>query len=223
MNLSKLIKTLPPDWQEVLLPETEKLYFKLLSRAIRIPSEEATVYPPSTKILRALQLTPLSEVRVVLLGQDPYIKQDQANGLAFSVNKGIALPPSLQNIFKELKQELDIPFPKHGDLTSWAKQGVLLLNTVLTVEEGRSGSHHNLGWETFTKHIITNLNKKKNLIFVLWGAKAQQLQEHITETSHTVLKTTHPSPFSAHKGFFGCRHFIIINKLLEKPINWTIS
>lgn len=180
------------------------------------------IYPPKYHVFRAMELCPLDKVKVVILGQDPYHGPGQANGLAFSVNKGITLPPSLRNIFKELESDLRIK-NTYGDLTSWAKQGVLLLNTVLTVEEGKPGSHYDIGWEKYTDNIIRHLNKKEDIIFVLWGSKAKAKKLLIDEEKHYILESAHPSPLSC-QGFFGCRHFSKINDILvsinKKIINW---
>lgn len=185
-----------------------------------------TVYPPKEQVFRALDLCPIDQTKVVILGQDPYHGPNQANGLAFSVNRGVPLPPSLRNIFKELKDDLGIE-NRTGDLSRWAKQGVLLLNTVLTVEEGSPGSHSDLGWEKFTDDVIRALNDRKDsLIFVLWGSKAKT-KETLISGHHFILYAPHPSPFSAHKGFLGCRHFSLINKILadkgKRPIDWRLE
>lgn len=189
------------------------------------------IYPPKDQVYRAVDLCPLEKAKVIIIGQDPYHRPNQANGLAFSVNKETPLPPSLKNIFKELKNDLGIEC-SHGDLSRWAKQGVLLLNTVLTVEEGKPGSHYNLGWEKFTDGLIRALNERpvtdpsKALIFVLWGKKAQDKKKYIDNPPHYVLEAPHPSPFSANNGFFGCRHFSKINDILlkmgKRPIDWRL-
>lgn len=184
------------------------------------------VYPPKELVYKAIELCPLDKTKVVILGQDPYHGPNQANGLAFSVNKESQLPPSLKNIYIELKNDLNISCI-HGDLSRWAKQGVLLLNSVLTVEEGKPGSHYGLGWENFTDDIIRALNEYRNIIFVLWGKKAQLKKQLINSEKHYILEAAHPSPFSAHRGFFGCRHFSKINDILKSinkhPIDWRLN
>lgn len=187
------------------------------------------IYPPQGEVFNAFRFTPIADVKVVILGQDPYHGRNQAHGLAFSVNPGLLPPPSLVNIYKELANDIpDFVHPKHGCLQSWAAQGVLLLNAVLTVECGRAHSHFNLGWETFTNKVIVALNKHCNgLVFLLWGAHAQKKSNFIDHKRHHVLKASHPSPLSAHRGFFGCRHFSHANQLLKnhdlQPINWSLS
>lgn len=186
------------------------------------------VYPPKDQLYRAVELSPPQKTRVVILGQDPYHGPGQANGLAFSVNKGAAIPPSLSNIFFELCCDLDLPEPQHGDLTCWAEQGVLLLNTVLTVEKGKPMSHANKGWETHTEKILKNVNENEHpVVFMLWGKRAKEKRYLIDNPLHLVLESVHPSPLSANKGFFGCEHFSKCNKFLElrglKPINWRVE
>ena len=217
------------NWKEVLQGEREQEYFKnLMAFMERERAAGKTIYPKKADTFNALQLTPFDQVKVVLIGQDPYHGPNQAHGLCFSVQKGVALPPSLQNIFKELASDLGLPRPNHGCLEPWAKQGVLLLNAVLSVEEGRPGSHANIGWERFTDKVIKELNERKNgLVFLLWGAYAQRKAEHVDARRHTVLRAAHPSPFSADKGFFGCRHFSRANAALQqqglKEIDWNIT
>ena len=184
-------------------------------------------YPPKKDIYKALELTPIDTVKVVILGQDPYHGEGEANGLAFSVNKGIKLPPSLKNIYKELNDDLGIEIPNHGDLTKWAKQGVLLLNSVLTVQKDKPGSHRNMGWEEYTDGIIERISKeKKNVVFILWGKYAESKKELIDESKHLILISPHPSPFSARKGFFKSKPFSKCNTYLKKnnitPIDWRI-
>lgn len=188
------------------------------------------VYPPIEQIYRALELCPTKNVKVVILGQDPYHTPGAANGLAFSVNKGVRIPPSLQNIYKELSNDMSIPMPTHGDLTSWAKQGVLLLNTVLTVEKGKPMSHAGLGWEKVTDDIIFDLSlmhQKKPIVFILWGKKAQEKIKLIDHEIHPVIQSAHPSPFSADKGFFGSSPFSNANRYLKiyghEPIDWSVK
>ena len=186
------------------------------------------VYPRREDVYKALELSPINTVKVVILGQDPYHGTGQANGLAFSVNKGIKLPPSLKNIYKELEDDLGIEIPKHGDLTGWAKQGVLLLNSVLTVKKDNPGSHRALGWEKYTDSIISHIsNEKENIVFLLWGKYAEKKRELIDEKKHLVILSPHPSPFSARKGFFGSKPFSKTNTYLREhsisEIDWTIS
>lgn len=216
------------DWKRILEVEFKTDYFKKLKNFLLKEYQEHLIYPPKDQILFALNQTPVQEVKVVIIGQDPYHGEEQAHGLAFSVNEGIALPPSLKNIFKELKSDLDIPLPKNGNLTKWAKQGVLLLNTALTVRKGAAGSHQNQGWEKFTDSIIQTISKNKsNVVFLLWGKKAQEKEKLINHQKHAVLKAAHPSPFSAYNGFFGCKHFSKTNKLLmasnQTPIDWSLK
>ncbi|GAM30869.1 uracil-DNA glycosylase [Acinetobacter calcoaceticus] len=187
------------------------------------------IYPPSKQIFSALNTTPLTDVKVVILGQDPYHGPNQANGLSFSVQKGIALPPSLRNIFHELHTDLGIPAPRHGDLTKWAKQGVLLLNSVLTVEAGQPTSHQKQGWEAFTDEVIDVLNEQReHVVFILWGAYAQRKGQRINRDRHLVLTAAHPSPLAANRGgFFGCKVFSKTNQYLKQhgiePIDWQLD
>lgn len=189
---------------------------------------DLTIYPPKELIFRALELTPFENIKVVILGQDPYHGEGEANGLAFSVNKGVKLPPSLRNIYEELKSDMGIKIPNHGDLTSWAKQGVLLLNSVLTVEKDKPASHRNIGWEEYTDSIIKKISdKKENIVFILWGKYAQSKKDFIDERKHLVISSPHPSPFSANKGFFGSKPFSKTNTYLKskgkKEIDWRIT
>lgn len=189
---------------------------------------DLTIYPPKELIFRALELTPFENIKVVILGQDPYHGEGEANGLAFSVNKGVELPPSLRNIYEELKSDMGIKIPNHGDLTSWAKQGVLLLNSVLTVEKDKPASHRNIGWEEYTDSIIKKISdKKENIVFILWGKYAQSKKDFIDERKHLVISSPHPSPFSANKGFFGSKPFSKTNTYLKskgkKEIDWRIT
>ncbi|EKU40249.1 uracil-DNA glycosylase [Acinetobacter sp. AYS6] len=187
------------------------------------------IYPPSKQIFSALNITPLANVKVVILGQDPYHGPNQANGLSFSVQKGIPLPPSLRNIFHELHTDLGIPAPRHGDLTKWAKQGVLLLNSVLTVEAGQPTSHQKQGWEAFTDEVIDVLNEQReHIVFILWGAYAQRKGQRINRDKHLVLTAAHPSPLAANRGgFFGCKVFSKTNQYLKQhgiePIDWQLD
>lgn len=190
---------------------------------------DKVIYPPNHLIFNALNTTPLAQVKVVILGQDPYHGPNQAHGLSFSVQKGIALPPSLRNIYHELYSDLDITVPKHGDLTRWAEQGVLLLNAVLTVEAGQPTSHQKRGWEDFTDHVIDVLNEQReHIVFILWGAYAQRKGQRIDQNKHLVLKAAHPSPLSANRGgFFGCKVFSKTNNYLKQhgiePIDWQLD
>ena len=190
---------------------------------------DKTIYPPSSLIFNALNTTPLHQVKVVILGQDPYHGPHQAHGLSFSVQRGVAIPPSLRNIFHELHSDLGVNIPKHGNLTHWAEQGVLLLNAVLTVEAGQPTSHQKRGWEDFTDHVIDVLNQQReNIVFILWGAYAQRKGQRIDPNKHLVLKAAHPSPLAANRGgFFGCKAFSKTNNYLKQngiePINWQLD
>ncbi len=215
-------------WDEVLYPETQKSYYKNLMDFIDAQYSTKTIYPPRENIFSALSLTDYDNVRVVILGQDPYHEKGQAHGLAFSVNVGVPTPPSLCNMYKELNSDLGCYIPNNGYLEKWAKQGVLMLNTVLTVEEGKANSHKKSGWTTFTDSIISALNnREKPVIFLLWGGNAKEKLKLITSSHHFVLSTVHPSPLSAYGGFFGSKHFSKTNKILEsmgeKPIDWQIE
>ncbi len=219
---------LESSWLKILNDEFEKPYMKNLS--IFLNSEKKKnkiIYPSGSKIFNALNLTPFTSVKVIILGQDPYHGQNQANGLSFSVEIGNKIPPSLQNIFKELYSDLNIYPSQHGDLSNWAKQGVLLLNTILTVEASKPSSHSNKGWEIFTDKILHSLSSlKDNLVFILWGKKAQEKISLIDESKHKILKSTHPSPYSANNGFFGSQPFSKTNFFLESKnidkINWKL-
>ncbi|MFE0585360.1 uracil-DNA glycosylase [Pantoea vagans] len=215
-------------WHDVLAEEKEKPYFiETLKQVADERAASITVYPPQKDVFNAFRLTELGDVNVVILGQDPYHGPNQAHGLAFSVLPGVQVPPSLQNIYKELTQ--DIPGfqkPDHGFLESWAKQGVMLLNTVLTVEAGKAHSHARFGWETFTDNVIAAINQHcEGVIFLLWGSHAQKKGSIIDRKRHHVLQAPHPSPLSAHRGFFGSKHFSTTNELLsaagKKPVDWT--
>ena len=206
-------------WQEILQEELDKNYMINLQSFIHIREKEGhTIFPPNNLIFKAFNHTPFDQVRVVIIGQDPYHGENQAHGLAFSVQKGEKLPPSLKNIYKELQSEYnDFQIPKHGDLGSWADQGVLLLNATLTVEASKAGSHQNQGWEIFTDRIIQIISEKRNkIVFLLWGKYAQAKARLIDHNKHLILTAAHPSPFSAYHGFFGCNHFILTNEYLEK-------
>jgi uracil-DNA glycosylase len=222
------LQILPASWQATIGAEFKKPYIEKLRAFLKQEKQQGKIlYPPSDAIFRAFELTPYEEVKVVILGQDPYHGPRQANGLCFSVSKGISLPPSLQNIYKELQRDLGIPPALHGDLSSWAKQGVLLLNSVLTVEQSLAAAHQGKGWEIFTDQVIAALNKREDpVIFVLWGNYAHKKGAHIDGSHHIILKTVHPSPLSAHRGFLGCGHFSQINEHLQRlgksPINWQL-
>ena len=215
-------------WLKILQDEFEKPYMKKLSLFLNNEKKNNNIiYPPGSKIFNALNLTPFSSVKVIILGQDPYHGQNQANGLSFSVEIGNKVPPSLQNIFKELNSDLKILPSQHGDLSNWAKQGVLLLNTILTVEASKPSSHSNKGWEIFTDKILHSLSSlKENLVFILWGKKAQEKILLIDESKHKILKSPHPSPYSANNGFFGSQPFSKTNFFLESKnidkINWKL-
>lgn len=215
-------------WKEVLQSEFSKPYFQQIITFLKTERASGkTIYPPGGLIFNAFAQTPFNEVEVVILGQDPYHGPGQAHGLSFSVPDGITPPPSLINIFKELNQDIGMPMPHTGNLTSWAKQGVLLLNAVLTVNARDAASHAKIGWMHFTDAVIRTISEqKRGIVFLLWGRFAQEKQVLIDETKHHVLKAAHPSPFSADKGFFGCKHFSKTNQLLvqegKKPINWEL-
>lgn len=220
-------KVLPSDWMEHLRSEFERDSMKALSTFLKSELEKGKrVYPQGKDIFNAFKFTPFSQVKVVILGQDPYHGPNQAHGICFSVKKGVRTPPSLLNIFKEIQRDLKIPLPAHGELTAWALQGVLLLNTVLTVEEGKAGSHQNRGWETFTDKVMDVLSLKKNLVYLLWGSHAQKKAARVDAKNNLVLFAPHPSPLSAHRGFLGCGHFSACNEYLRKtgqvPIDWAI-
>jgi uracil-DNA glycosylase len=215
-------------WKEVLKEEFNKVYFQNIITFLKAEkASKKIIYPPGPVIFNAFQQTPFGKVKVVIIGQDPYHNRHQAHGLSFSVPDGIAMPPSLLNIFKELKNDLGIEMPENGNLEKWTKQGVLLLNASLTVRENEPGSHSQIGWLQFTDQIIKKISdEKEGIIFLLWGKFAQQKQVLIDETKHFVLKAAHPSPFSANNGFFGSKHFSKTNELLIKqkktPIDWKV-
>lgn len=216
-------------WTDVIGDEKQKDYFKqILAYVERRRQEGIVVYPSAPDIFNAFKLTLFEQTKIVILGQDPYHGPDQAHGLCFSVLGNVKQPPSLVNIFKELESDINgFTVPSHGNLTAWAEQGVLLLNTVLTVEQGKAHSHANIGWETFTDKVIDQLNQhKEGVIFMLWGSHAQKKGAQIDPNRHKVLRTVHPSPLSAYRGFFGCKHFSQANRILEDagvaPINWQV-
>jgi uracil-DNA glycosylase len=214
-----------PGWKNRLSQEFEKEYFVRLTGFIKDEYRDSRIYPPGSLIFNAFDVCPFEKVKAVIIGQDPYHGPGQAHGLCFSVKDGIGFPPSLINIFKEIESDLGIPRPVSGDLTRWAKQGVLLLNATLTVRAHQAGSHQKKGWEEFTDYVIRVLNsEKKNIVFFLWGAYAQKKGESIDRSRHLVLESVHPSPLSASRGFFGNRHFsrcneYLVNKGIE-PIDW---
>ena len=217
--------TIANSWKEHLQNEFKKPYFKELVSFVKKEYQTKKIYPPGKFIFNAFDKCPFDEVEVVLLGQDPYHGEGQANGLCFSVNDGITFPPSLNNIFKEIKNDIGKPIPTTGNLERWAVQGVLLLNATLTVRANQPGSHQKKGWEEFTDAVIQTLSdQKKSLVFILWGAYAQKKGAIIDSTKHLVLKAAHPSPFSVDKGFFGCKHFSKTNDYLrsknKKEIDW---
>ncbi len=216
------------EWDDLLAGEFEAPYYQKLREFLKSEYSHHKIYPNMHDIFNALKYTPYSKVKVVILGQDPYHGAGQAHGLCFSVKKGIEPPPSLKNIFAEIKSDLGIDPPDHGELTSWARQGVLLLNTVLTVREGQPNSHKNAGWELLTTKIVELLNDNPNpMVFLLWGANARAKEPLLTNPNHLVLSTVHPSPLSAYNGFFGCKHFSKTNEFLTKngvaPVNWQIE
>ena len=217
----------PESWREVLRNETSQPYFADLIEFVLRERKAVTVFPFEREVFAALQLTPPGAVRVVIVGQDPYHGAGQAHGLSFSVQHGTRIPPSLRNIYAELHSDLDVPLPPHGNLEAWAKQGVLLLNSTLTVREGEAGSHAGHGWETFTDAIISYLgSRQEHIVFVLWGAHAGKKMSLIDQ-HHTVITSVHPSPLSAHRGFFGSRPFSQANRALadhnQPQINWVIA
>jgi uracil-DNA glycosylase len=214
-----------PSWKTRVSAEFGKEYFQQLTEFVRNEYKNNTVYPPGREIFRAFECCDFENVKVVIIGQDPYHGPGQANGLCFSVRDGVRMPPSLVNIFKEIQRDLGKPFPPNGDLERWARQGVLLLNATLTVRAASAGSHQNKGWESFTDAIIKIISdEKENVVFLLWGAYAQKKGEIIDRRKHYVLMSAHPSPFSADRGFFGCRHFSKANEYLKSKgmgeIDW---
>ncbi len=214
-------------WKTVLVDEFTKNYFTELRNKVRIEYKSNVIYPHPTKIFNAFSLTPFNKVKVVVIGQDPYHGENQAHGLSFSVENGVKIPPSLNNIFKELKSDLKINLPKSGNLSSWAEQGVLMLNSVLTVRSGVANSHKNIGWEIFTENVISIISSQlSNIVFILWGKQAQEKIKIIDTKKHLILKSAHPSPLSAYNGFFGCKHFSKCNAYLKKSnkkeIDWSL-
>ncbi len=218
-----------PDWMQLLQREKQSQHFQGVMQYVHQQRESGnTIYPPSNKVFEAFRLTSFDNIKVVILGQDPYHGAGQAHGLCFSVAKNIPIPPSLKNIYKELHNDLGVAVAKHGNLESWARQGVFLLNTVLTVQAGQAHSHRGQGWESFTDNVIKILSEQSHhLVFLLWGSPAQKKKALIDDNKHTVLTSVHPSPLSAHRGFLGCQHFSKTNLALKEhnqtQINWAIE
>lgn len=215
-------------WKEVLYDEFQKDYFTQLKQFLVEERKTHVIYPSGNNIFAAFNSAPFNKIKVVILGQDPYHGPNQAHGLCFSVQKGVAIPPSLQNIYKEIHNDLGLPIPNHGNLEKWAAQGVLLLNTTLTVRANMAGSHQKKGWETFTDAAIRAISEQhKNIVFLLWGNYAQAKTQIIDVNKHYVLKSVHPSPLSASRGFFGCKHFSQTNQFLQSigstPIDWSVD
>ncbi|MCM3784293.1 uracil-DNA glycosylase [Neobacillus mesonae] len=215
------------DWDDLLKEEMDKDYIQELRLKLAVEYKTMTIYPPKEEIFNALKITSFADTKVVIIGQDPYHGAGQAEGLSFSVKKGVRIPPSLRNIYKELHADLGVPIPNHGSLKSWAGQGVLLLNNVLTVREGEPTSHHHLGWQRFTDTIIEKLNDRKQpIVFILWGSHAQKKGAFIDDSRHLVIKSAHPSPLAARHGFFGSHPFSRANAFLESKemgqVNWAI-
>jgi uracil-DNA glycosylase len=226
--MDKTTPQIEHEWLEVLQPEFEKSYFSELKSFLLEEKRMYKVFPPGNRIFAAFDHTPFSKVKVVILGQDPYHNDGQAHGLCFSVPDGVAIPPSLVNIYKELNSDLGIQIPRSGNLEKWANQGVLLLNATLTVRAYQAGSHQKRGWENFTDEVIRQLSARHSgLVFILWGSYAQAKESMIDTSKHHVLKAVHPSPLSVYRGFFGCRHFSRTNELLiaagKEPIDWNLS
>jgi len=214
-------------WFNLLDNEFEKPYFISIRNFLRVEYKNKTIYPHPSNIFNAFNSSPINSIKAVIIGQDPYHGVGQAHGLCFSVPTDMPIPPSLKNIYKELSEDLNIDSPNHGNLSSWANQGVFLLNSVLTVEDGKANSHKNIGWEKFTEEVISKLSKETSgIVFVLWGKQAQEKEEFIDGSKHLILKAAHPSPLSAYNGFFGCRHFSKINNYLhsqnKEKIDWEL-
>jgi len=225
METVSVTPAIEESWRLALQEEFSKPYFLILKEFLLEERKQHIVYPPGKLIFSAFNHTPFDNVKVVILGQDPYHGKGQANGLCFSVSDGIPMPPSLVNIFKEIRNDLDYPLPKSGNLERWANQGIFLLNAILTVRANEAGSHQGKGWETFTDSVIHHLSRQKEgIIFLLWGKYAQAKEQLIDASKHHILKAAHPSPFSAYNGFFGCKHFSKANAILaargEKEIDW---
>jgi len=225
--MSKIEPKIHESWKEILYDEFQKDYFVNLKQFLVEEKKKYTIYPPGNLIFNAFDKTPFNEVKVVIIGQDPYHGAEQAHGLCFSVPQGIKIPPSLRNIYKELSSELGCEIPNHGNLEKWAEQGVLLINATLTVRDSQAASHQKKGWETFTDSVIRTIaNKKENVVFILWGNYAQSKQVFIDENKHCIIKSVHPSPLSASRGFFGSKPFSQTNNYLNasgiEPIDWCI-
>jgi uracil-DNA glycosylase len=215
-------------WKQVLIEEFSKSYFLSIKQTLLEEKSRYRIYPPGKMMFNAFNRTPFDKVSVVIIGQDPYHGPGQAHGLCFSVPKGIAQPPSLRNIFREIHSDVGIPVPEHGNLEKWADQGVLLLNAMLSVRENSAGSHQKIGWQHFTDRVIQTISEKKTgVVFLLWGKFAQAKSEYIDTSRHYILTSAHPSPLSAHNGFFGCRHFSKTNDILvrqgKKKIDWAVD
>ncbi len=225
--MSSINPQIDESWKQLLIDEFNAPYFTDLKNFLVTEKSKNVVYPPGKLIFNAFEHTPFDKVKVVIIGQDPYHGKGQAHGLCFSVPAGIAQPPSLVNIFKELNKDLGIPIPRHGNLEKWADRGVLLLNATLTVRANQAGSHQNKGWETFTDSVIRKISESRTgIVFLLWGRYAQAKEALIDANKHYVLKAAHPSPFSAYNGFFGCKHFSKTNEILAQngaePIDWSL-
>lgn len=225
-DIPKISPKIHPEWAKVLQNEFNADYFLDLKKFLEVERKHHTIFPPGPQIFNAFDHTPFSKVKAVILGQDPYHGEGQAHGLCFSVNRSAKIPPSLQNIYKELHADIGLPIPSHGNLTKWSDQGVLLLNATLTVRKGQPGSHQGKGWERLTDSVIKTISEEReNIVFLLWGKYAQQKAVLVDHNKHLILLAPHPSPFSAHTGFFGCRHFSKANEFLISkgitPINWN--
>ena len=225
--MNKINVAIEESWKNLLFNEFQSDYFNKLKEFLVEEKKLYKIYPPGNKIFAAFEHTPFDDVKVVILGQDPYHGEKQANGLCFSVSDGIKQPPSLVNIFKEIESDLGLKMSDSGNLEKWAKQGVLLLNATLTVRANQAGSHQNKGWELFTDNVIRTLSEnKKELVFILWGSYAQAKAKIIDLSKHHILKSVHPSPLSVYRGFFGCKHFSKTNEILKslgkEPINWQL-
>ena len=225
--MQKIDPSIEAGWKAVLMDQFQSPYFSTLKEFLVEEKLNYTLYPPGRLIFNAFERTPFDQVKVVILGQDPYHGKGQAHGLCFSVPRGIPQPPSLVNIFKELHSDLGVPIPEHGNLVKWADQGVLLINATLTVRDSQAGSHQKRGWETFTNRVIEVVSQEKSgVVFLLWGRFAQAKESLIDSNKHLILKSAHPSPLSAYNGFFGCRHFSKTNKYLEGSektgIDWAL-
>lgn len=220
-----MIDTLESSWKEGLKTEFTQPYFTELDTSVEKAYKNELIYPPQNQLFTAFALCPFPAVKVVILGQDPYHGENQAHGLSFSVKEGVTTPPSLKNIYKEIASDVGVSTPAHGNLEHWARQGVLLLNSTLTVQAGKPGSHQGLGWETFTDAVIKKISdEKEHTVFLLWGKFAQAKRSLIDDSKHLILEAPHPSPFSAYTGFFGCKHFSKTNTYLKEhgktPIEW---